>query len=118
MIRTEEYNLIPDNITTRQSLFAKGTCCKSACMNCPYGFTVKKHGLLFKSPSFEEMDKVKQSLKVKLIGDYSQYELVVLKGYLIGIIKVDELFVTQMYLHPLIDEANISKELIESYYFY
>ncbi|MFT6068018.1 MAG: hypothetical protein ACJAT2_002198 [Bacteriovoracaceae bacterium] len=35
------------DVKTSQFLRNRGTCCKTSCLHCPYGFTLKKEGLKF-----------------------------------------------------------------------
>lgn len=117
MIRTDTYTLIPDSIMTADQLRAKKACCKSACLNCPYEYTVKKHGLLFKKIHFDEIIELRRYFKRDLSVNYKDYELIILKEFLVGVMLADEMFVLELELHPLIDSRIISKELVESYYF-
>ncbi len=118
MIRTDSFIYLPDTVISAESLLAKPNCCKNACINCPYGFTIKKHGLLFKKIDYDELNEVSKYFNVEISSSYKDYELVILKGFLVGLIKADELFVREMYIHELISQKNVTKELIESYYFY
>lgn len=118
MIRTDRFEYLPDTVISAESLESKPSCCKNSCMNCPYGFTIKKHGLLFKKIDYDELNKVSRYFNVEVDLNYKDYELVILKGFLVALIRADEMFVREMYIHELISPRNITKELIESYYFY
>lgn len=118
MIRTSEYELLPENVVSYESLEAKRICCKSACMNCPYNFTVKKHGLLFKKIDYDEIRKINKYFDIDIRLNYKAYDLVILKGFLVAIILTDEMFVQKLQVHPFLSKKVLSKELIESYYFY
>jgi hypothetical protein len=118
MIRTPEFEFLPSTVISLESLKAKPSCCKSACMNCPYGYTVKKHGLLFKKIDYDQLKAINRYFSLDIGLNYKSYELVILKGYLVAIAKMDEMFVQEMLVHPLIHKTVITKELVESYYFY
>lgn len=118
MIRTDGFELLPDTVISGESLDSKPSCCKNSCINCPYGFTVKKHGLLFKKVDYDELPTVSAYFKVNISLNYKDYDLVILKGFLVALIKSDELFVRELFIHDQISQKTLSKELIESYYFY
>lgn len=118
MIRTDRFEYLPDTVITSESLESKPRCCKNACINCPFGYTVKKHGLLFKKIDYDEIHDISKYFDINIVSNYKDYDLVILKGFLIAIIKTDDLFVREMHIHDLISPKNITKELIESYYFY
>lgn len=95
----------------------KGRCCNSRCIHCPYGHTIKMESLKFYDYT-PELENFYQFLKDQNISNFSDYKVMTLKDIIIGFIKVDHLFVLDMQLRPEFTEQNISKELVESYYFY
>lgn len=104
------------------SLKKRGHCCRSACLHCPYGFTVKRHSIKFLEFNETNIDLV-QDLTGQLAlsldeKQFSEYRLVILKNFIIGYIKVNSIVVTEMNLLPSFRDQGLSKELIESYYFY
>lgn len=107
-----------------ETLIKRGHCCKSACIHCPYGFTLKRFGLKFLS--IDETNKslyndLEKQIDMKLdLESYSanDYKLLTLKNFVIGLIRVDHLFVREFEILPSFKNQGISKELIESYYFY
>ena len=101
-------------------LLKRGTCCKTACLHCPYGFTLKKLRLQFQDVSegdltvAQEIAQSKMNLEQFKITDY---KFMVLKEHVCGVIRVDKLFVRELYLHPEFQNQGLVKELVESYYF-
>jgi len=112
---------------TSEDLLKRGRCCKSTCVHCPYGHTVKKLGLQFKSiddnekywvssaTSFIEKNGGKLDLDTYSADDY-QY--ILLKEYICGAMRKDKLFVRELFLEVDYRNQGLTKELIESYYFY
>ena len=100
---------------------SRGSCCKSGCIHCPYGFTLKKFGLQFKDITDSNKQAAQNLTNDKLvIGEFplSDYKIVTLKDIVCAVIRVDKLFVREMSLRVGFTEQGISKELVESYYFY
>jgi hypothetical protein len=115
------FELYSGSVMTVEKLKNKGHCCKSSCLHCPYGHTVKVHKILFQPLEKKHLPLLNsmQSIPLKEVEqDLESHHLVLLKNILIGCIKVDKLFVRGCYLLPEFSEQNISKELIESYFFY
>ena len=117
--------LTPEGFTvfTSHYLKNKGTCCKSACLHCPYGFTFKKLGIQFKDISEQELSLVEEilaenssSLEWKTFWpDNAKFVLV--KEKVAGLILKNHIVVKHLLLRPHFQHQNISKELVESYYF-
>lgn len=107
-----------------ETLFKRGSCCRSSCLHCPFGFTVKSNRLEFLSLNNQNNDFLEQLLQqLTIVVDtdlYSleNYKMVALKGFIFGLIRVDHLFVKEMELLPSFRNQGLTKELIESYYFY
>lgn len=102
----------------------RGHCCRSACLHCPYGFTIKRHSLefvdigdntkeLYNDLSFQLWEKSNFD-----IHNTGEYKLLSLKNFVIGIVKVNHIVVQEIELLPSFRDQGISKELVESYYFY
>lgn len=102
---------------TAELLIDRGRCCEANCIHCPYGYTVKKLKLKFYDYE-EKHNSFYQFLIDKKVNDFKEYKLLVLKEIIIGFIKVDKVFVTDTIFRPGFEQQNITKELIESYYFY
>lgn len=100
----------------------RGRCCKSACLHCPYGFTLKRFGLQFKD--IEDNLETLKDLSVELENrdfskeDLSLYKLVYLKDEVAGAIRVNHIQVKELFLHEEFQDQNLSKEIVESYFFY
>ena len=102
----------------------RGTCCKSNCLHCPYGYTIKTYGLEFLAIN-EKTQQLYEELvsQLKMVIDLERfnlddYKMITLKGFIFGLIRVDHLFVREMEILPSFQKQGISKELVESYYFY
>ena len=111
----ENYKAIP-----AQVLKNKKSCCKSGCLHCPYGYTLKKFGLQFED--LKENYTLPSGLEDFKI-DLEQYELkdykfILLKEHTCGIMRKDKLFVREIKLLPDFNDQGLDKALIESYYFY
>lgn len=96
----------------------RGRCCKSACLHCPYGFTLKRFGLQFKEVS-EDVDSA-QRLAEKEIPEKElcNYRFIFLKDTLAGLMRINHIQVKELFLDEDFKDQNLSLEIIESYYFY
>lgn len=116
----------PEGYTVFTSQFHKnrGTCCKSTCLHCPYGFTLKKIGL-----KFSDVDSVDKET-LKLIMEESgttpvdlepffpdNIKLIHIKDTVCGMILKNHIVIKHLYLKPHFQNQGLSKELVESYYF-
>lgn len=118
--------LTPEGYTvfTSHYLKNKGTCCKSACLHCPYGFTVKKLGIQFKDISPDDESRIDTIIQESgaAVADWKSFypdniKLVLLKEKVAGLILKNHIVIKHMYLLPHFQHQNLSKELLESYYF-
>lgn len=50
------------DVKTSRFLRNRGSCCKTACLHCPYGFTIKKEGLQIEVLSEENFEEAKKLL--------------------------------------------------------
>ena len=105
-----------DTVMTARYLRSRKTCCKSGCLHCPYGFTLKKYGLAFRDITPEELTFYPEINQTK--WDLTSIKIVLLKEIICGVICIDKLFVREMYLNLEFQDQELTKELIESYYFY
>ena len=111
-------------VFTGQFLKNKGTCCQSACLHCPYGYTLKKHGLEFVAVT-EENAAVIENILIESGNAHLEWksylpdniQLMKLKGVICGFMLKNHIVVKQVYLLPHFHDQNLSKELIESYFF-
>lgn len=111
-------------VFTSQYLKKKGTCCKSACLHCPFGFTVKKLGIQFKKAQEVDYSLVEEIIKESgqplidwksFLPDHVQF--VLLKDQICGVFLHNHLVIKQLYLKPFFQQQNLSKELIEAYFY-
>ncbi len=113
--------LSPEGHTIFTSRFhrKRGTCCKSACVHCPFGYTIKKHGLEFR-PVTQEDSSFLESVAGTV--DWKSYLpdnvlLVTLKGQVCGFLVKNHIVVKGLVLLPEFTDQGISRELVESYLF-
>lgn len=110
-------------VFTSQFLKNRGTCCKSACLHCPYGYTLKKCGLQFKEVSEKESAVVEEILSENGAAfDWREFlpeniKFISLKEKVIGLTVKNHIIVKNIYLRPHFQSQGISKELVESYLF-
>jgi len=115
----------PDGYTvfTSHYLKNKGTCCRSACLHCPYGFTLKKHGLQFEELKEEDFPQIEailneagQSLDWKSFWP-EHVRLIKLKNHMCGFFLKNNLVIKHLFLRPHFQNQGLSKEMVESYFF-
>lgn len=118
--------LSPEGFTVFTSQFLKnrGTCCKSACLHCPFGYTLKKCGVQFKDLGPDEFDKVEALLAeaAEASFDWKQFtpenvKWVMLKEQIAGILFKNHIVVKKLVLRPHFQNQGLSKEMVESHYF-
>jgi hypothetical protein len=117
--------LSPEGYTifTSQFLKNRGTCCKTSCLHCPYGFTLKKCGLQFNDVTIEDTILLNKILaESDVVIDYSSFfpeniKFVLIKEQICGFILKNHIVVKHLVLLPHFKNQGISKELVESYYF-
>ena len=54
-----------DNVFTSQYFQNRGTCCKTNCLHCPFGTTIKNLGLQFREVSEDEISKAQDIIDLK-----------------------------------------------------
>jgi hypothetical protein len=110
-------------VFTSDFLKNKGTCCRSACIHCPYGFTVKKHGFQFRDFDAGDASLLETMLKEsndKLdwkTFDYQNIKFIFLKNQLCGVLFKNHIVIKHFILAPQFQKQGISKELLEAYLF-
>ncbi|WP_408098932.1 DUF5522 domain-containing protein [Peredibacter sp. HCB2-198] len=115
--------LTPEGFTvfTSHYLKNKGTCCKSACLHCPYGFTIKKHGLQFQDVSEADFPLVEEILNGASVEWKTFWpeniKFILLKEKVAGLMLKNHIVVKHLFLRPHFQHQGISKELVESYFF-
>ena len=111
-------------VFTSQYLKKKGTCCKSACLHCPFGFTVKKLGIQFKKVQEVDFLQIEDIMKESgqpiidlksFLPDHVQF--VILKDQICGVFLHNHIVIKHLYLKPFFQQQNLSKELIEAYFY-
>lgn len=110
-------------VFTSQFLKKRGTCCRTACLHCPYGFTLKKLGL-----QFEEVDG-REELVDEIIKETggegmdwraflpSHVCFILIKGVVCGVVLKNHIVIKHLFLKKHFMDQGLSKELVESYYF-
>lgn len=112
--------LTPEGYTVFTSKFLKnrGTCCKSACLHCPFGYTIKKHGIQFAEiteSDFSEIDSLTQMEWKSFYPENAKFILI--KGVIAGVLLKNHIQIKHVFLKPHFQHQDISKELIEAYLF-
>lgn len=112
------------SVFTSQYHRNRGTCCKSACLHCPFGYTVKKLGIHFKE--VEESDFFKVDEIVSKSGQATlqwkefwpeHIRFILLKDKTVGVFLKNNLVLKHVYLLPHFQDQDLSRELIEAYFF-
>jgi len=95
-----------------KDLLKRGRCCKSSCLHCPYGHTLKKLGLKFiKTSDFT------YSVEEELLEGENTF-IVTLKDHPVASIRVNHIIITEYKLFKGFDSQGLDKEVVESYFFY
>lgn len=110
-------------VFTSTYLKNRGTCCKTACLHCPYGFTTKKLGIQFRQIDPSEEEKMQQYIALSTTPiDLSLFpaehrQWVLLKDHICGVIFKNHIVVKHLILGKHFGSQGITKDLVESYYF-
>ena len=111
-------------VFTSQFLKNRGTCCKSACLHCPFGYTLKKLGLQFKEALPGDEEKIEKiilesgSPNVDWKGFMpSNVQFLEIKGTLCGVMMKNHIVVKHVFLLPHFRNQGLDKDIIESYFF-
>lgn len=141
----QELTYIDENgkeVKTVQFLRNRGTCCKTACRHCPYGFTLRNKGLQFSdySPQWKALAEkwvkewkrpqrgIATSLLAEGLGhqqkafsldDYPAKSLkfILLKGKKIGLAVIPGIQVKEIFLSTYYQNQGIDIAIVESFYF-
>jgi hypothetical protein len=112
------------SVFTSEYLKNKKTCCKSACLHCPYGFTLKKHGLQFQEvtesdfPLVEAMMKESNQTGVDWKPFWPEHiRLILIKNTVCGFFLKNNIVIKHLYLKPYFQNQDLSREMVESYFF-
>ncbi len=113
-----------DTVFTSQFLKNKGTCCKSACLHCPYGFTLKKHGLTFQEITSEDFPQIEAMLQEsgQSIVDWKSFwpeniRFILIKSTICGFLLKNHIVIKHLYLKPHFQNQDLSREMVEAYLF-
>lgn len=102
----------------------RGTCCKSGCLHCPFGYTLKKFGLEFSPVQESEHSEIEKIISESgnSFADWRSFLpenilFVKLKGQICGVILKNHIVIKQVFLLPQFQNQGLSKEMLESYLF-
>lgn len=116
----------PEGHTVFTSKFLKnrGTCCRSTCLHCPYGYTLKKCGLQFRDPTEADRDLIEAILREAGVTDLewqsffpSNLKLILLKEQAVGFLLKNHIIIKHLVLKPYFQNQGLSREMVESYLF-
>jgi hypothetical protein len=113
-----------NTVFTAKYLQKRGSCCKSACVHCPYGFTLKKHGLQFREvleADFALLEEIMRRSGTTAV-DWKSFwpehvRLIEIKSRTCGFFLKNNLVLKHVYLLPEFQHQELSKEMVESYFF-
>jgi len=111
-------------VFTSHYLKNRGTCCKTTCLHCPFGFTLKKLGMKFKEAEeadFDFIDSLVKSSKTPDLSwrdfDPSNIQIILVKDVVCGLALKTKIQIKHVFLTEHFQNQGLSLELIESYYF-
>lgn len=106
-------------VFTSEHLRKRGHCCKSACLHCPYGFTLKKHGLEFFEFDGDPSYLSELGIDADALGGYLPQNILVisLKGVKCGLLLKTHIQVKKVFLKEHFRHQGLSLEMVESYLF-
>ncbi len=112
-------------VFTSQFLKNRGTCCKSACLHCPFGYTLKKIGLQFRPAVDGEEGKISEIILASGVTepDWKSFmangnvQFMEIKGTVCGVMMKNHIVVKHVYLLPHFTNQGLNKDIIESYFF-
>lgn len=121
MNKNELSYLSSDGFTVFTSAYhrKRGTCCKSSCLHCPYGYTLKKCGLKFKAVTQEDSSFVEQFLSGRDWRSFlpDNLQMILLKEHKVGVMIKNHIVVKEVFLLSEFSNQGLDKDLIESYFF-
>jgi hypothetical protein len=111
-------------VFTSHFLKNRGTCCKTTCLHCPYGFTLKKIGMTFKEATEDDVELIESLIKTSKTPelkwrefDPSNVQIILVKDVVCGVALKTKLQIKHVFLKEHFQHQGLSLELIESYYF-
>jgi hypothetical protein len=130
-----------NNVFTSKYLKNRGSCCKTNCLHCPYGFTLKNNPIEFKEVGEADIDLVNSFIKhdeqeetsvaASLLGSafgsskgpkkvtratIGNYNFALLKGHICGVIKKGSFQPSELHLAKEFKDQGIDLDLIKSLY--
>lgn len=129
-----------NNVHTTQFLKNRGSCCKTNCLHCPYGTTLKNCGLEFEKAKQEDIFKVQEIInsntkeKGGLAEDllssafgakkedkvtkfnYDQYYFILLKDIVCGVAHKGRLQLKKVFLKEHFKDQGLDLETVSSFF--
>lgn len=110
-------------VFTSQFFKNRGTCCKSACLHCPFGYTLKKLGLQFKEVTeadFPLIQSIHDESGQKV--DWKAFPLehirfILIKDQVCGFFLKNHIVLKHVVLKPYFQNQGLDKDIIESYFY-
>jgi hypothetical protein len=117
--------LTPEGYTVFTAQYHKnrGTCCKSACLHCPFGYTLKKHGLQFREVTEADTSVIESILEANSLNlEWKSFapeniRLIVIKDTVCGFFLKNHIVIKHLILLPKFNDQSLSREMVESYFF-
>lgn len=114
--------LTPEGFTVFTSQFHRnrGTCCKSACLHCPFGYTLKKIGMQFREVQEADFPLVESLVQGK--ADWKSFlpsnaQFILIKEKVAGVMLKNHIVVKHVFLNEHFQDQGLDKDIIESYFF-
>lgn len=111
-------------VFTSAYLKARNTCCKSACVHCPFGYTLKKLGLQFEDWDPSREGEARSYLADAGRGDFDfapfipdNAKFISIKGKTCGLLVKNHIVVKGVFLARHFQNQGLDKDIIESYFF-
>lgn len=122
MKETELSYLTPEGYTVFTSDYhrKRGTCCKSNCLHCPYGYTLKKLGLQFRPVVESDAQLVESIIPSTLdwrVHLPENIQFILIKERIAGIMIKNHIVVKEVFFLPHFQKQGLDKDIIESYFF-
>jgi hypothetical protein len=130
-----------ENVFTSQFLKNRGTCCKTNCLHCPYGFTLKNHPLEFIELTIKDISRAQNLVNDNSAGDsslsagllnsafggsnnsvkitkfnISDYQFVKIKDVVCGLLKKGKIQPAKFYVDSKFSAQGIDLDTIKSQY--
>lgn len=128
-------------VYTSLYLSNRGTCCRTKCLHCPYGHTLKTCGLQFSPVNLENLELAKEitgsdsddkfdvtqmllaqaygkkTKKVKITEEnLDEFRFILLKEVICGVAFLKGSEVSEIFLKDFFNQQGISLELVNSYF--